>query len=122
MRIQTGSVLPLPEGLQDPGHLVLGSRATYKTGIVYRFSIDMVPIYLNYNHQKKTFCLQTRPYNQPGIRERFEREVDGENKYRYRLSISGTDMDGRQPTLTEYAYQPGIWHRSFIKDRIEECR
>ncbi len=122
MRIQKGSVSPQPEGLKDPDQLVFGARATYKPGILYKFTIDLVPIYLNYNYQTKAWCLQEKPYQQPGIRERFEREVSSENKYRYRISISGTDLDGRQPTLTENTYQPSIWHRSYVREQIPSCR
>lgn len=122
MRIQKGTVSPDPEGLKDPNQLVFGARATYKSGITYRFVIDLVPIYLSYNYQTKSWCLQDKPYQQPGIRERFEREVSSENKYRYRISISGTELEGRQPTLTEYVYKPSIWHRSYVSEQIPTCR
>ncbi|MGE0133176.1 MAG: hypothetical protein AB7U82_34295 [Blastocatellales bacterium] len=79
---------------------------------------------------RKTPCgLQTKAYSrqtgqqgiQMGLRERFEREAMSEVKVRYRLTVSGTDLDGRQPMLTENAYAPVVWYRGYLKEGAGEC-
>lgn len=127
LRILRSSVTPLPEGLQNGQQLFSGGRQTFKGGVTYNFTIEMVPSYANYIEQKKSFCLATKSYlqanpqGQPGLRERFEREVMSDTKVRYRISFSGTDLESRTPVLTENSYMPGAWHQSFIKDGVTEC-
>jgi hypothetical protein len=121
MRVHRGNVDPSPEGVKNPGQLVFGVRATFKTDVTYNFSVDLVPNYTIYNEQRKSFCMQTKPYNQQGVRERFEREVAGELKLRFRFSISGTDLDGRLPVLTENAYVPNAWYRGYQKEGAADC-
>jgi hypothetical protein len=121
MRILRGSVEPLPEGLQTPAQFFFGARAQFRADTVYRFSVDLVPNYAVFDEAKKSFCLQTKPYLQPGLRERFDREVRGEARIRYRLSFAGTDLDGRTPTLTENAYVPNRWYQGFVKEGSVDC-
>lgn len=122
LRVHRSTVEPLPEGLQQPQQMFFSGRPAFKSGVVYRFSVDLIPSYANYNDQKKSFCLMTKSYNQQGIRERFEREVTSATRFRYRLSFSGTDLEGRTPVLTENTYSPAVWHRGFIKDGVTECQ
>jgi len=56
------------------------------------------------------------------LRERFEREVMSETKLRYRLSISGIDLDGRQSLLTERSYAPIVWHQSYRREGAVDCQ
>lgn len=121
LRLHRSYIEPLPEGLQSPQQMFFSGRPTFKAGITYNLIVEMVPGYANYNEQKKSFCLATRSYSQQGIRERFEREVTSEAKVRFRLSFSGTDLEGRTPVLSENTYAPGVWHRSFMKDGVVEC-
>ena len=121
LRLYRSQIEPLPDGLQSPQQMFFSGRPTFKAGVTYNLTVEMVPGYANYNEQKKSFCLATRSYSQQGIRERFEREVTSEAKVRFRLSFSGTDLEGRTPVLTENTYAPGVWHRSFIKDGVAEC-
>jgi hypothetical protein len=121
LRVHRSNVEPLPEGLQNAQQLFFGGRPTFKGGITYNFTVEMVPGYANYNEPKKSFCLMTKSYSQQGVRERFDREVMSEIKVRYRLSVSGTDMEGRTPVLTENSYAPGTWHQGFLKDGVIEC-
>lgn len=121
LRVLRSNVEPMPEGLQSAQQIFAGARPTFKGGVTYRFTVEMVPGYANFNEAKKSFCLMTKSYNQPGVRERFDREVTSEAKVRYRLSFSGTDLEGRNPVLTENTYSPGAWHQSFIKDGVAEC-
>ncbi|MEK7829437.1 MAG: hypothetical protein AAB401_00040 [Acidobacteriota bacterium] len=122
LRLHRSQVEPLPDGLQTSQQMFFSGRPIFKAGITYNFTVEMVPGYAIYNEQKKNFCLQTRSYSQQGIRERFEREVTSEAKVRFRLSFSGTDLESRTPVLTENAYAPGAWHRSFTKDGVVECQ
>jgi hypothetical protein len=64
----------------------------------------------------------TKSYRQQGIRERFDREVMSEQRIRYRLSFSGSDLDGRTPTLTENAYVPNAWFQGFVREGVVECQ
>jgi hypothetical protein len=56
------------------------------------------------------------------LRERFEREVMSETKIRYHLSISGIDLDGRQPLLTERSYAPIAWYQSYRREGAVDCQ
>jgi hypothetical protein len=131
MRVHKGSVEPEPDGAQKSNQWVFGGRGTFKAGVVYNFSVDLIPNYIFFNDQKGAFCLQTKAYIQPsgpgatghpGLRERFEREVTGETKLRYRLSISGVDLDGRQPLLTEGSYAPNTWYQSYRREGAVDCQ
>lgn len=129
MRVHKGSVEPEPDGAQKSSQWIFGGRGTFKAGVVYNFSVDLVPNYIFFNEQKGAFCLQTKTYVQsggpgghPGLRERFEREVMSEIKNRYRLSISGVDLDGRQSLLTERTYAPIAWHQSYRREGAVDCQ
>jgi len=121
LRVHRSNIEPLPEGLQNAQQLFFGGRPTFKGGVTYKFMIEMVPGYDSYNEQKKSFCLMTKSYSQQGVRERFDREVMSEIKLRFRLSVSGTDMEGRTPVLSENTYAPSAWHQGFLKDGVLEC-
>jgi hypothetical protein len=132
MRVHSGSVEPEPDGAQKSNQWIFGGRGTFKAGVVYNFTVDLIPNYASFNEQKGAFCLQTKAYSQQGgqggqggqqgLRERFEREVTSEVKIRYRLAISGTDLDGRQPMLTENTYAPNAWYQSFRKEGAADCQ
>lgn len=122
MRQIRSSVTPLPEGVTQPQQVLYAGRILYKRDQPYEFTVDLVPNYVIYNEQQKKYCLQSRAFSQGDMRERFEREVKGETRIRYRFSISGTDYDGRQPTLTEKGYAPGVWYASLMKEGVLECQ
>ncbi|MGH9845196.1 MAG: hypothetical protein ACREEM_41295, partial [Blastocatellia bacterium] len=121
MRILRGTVEPMLEGLQNPTQFFFGARANFRGDTLYNFTVDLVPNYATFDEQKKSFCLTTKTYSQPGLRERFDREVTSELKVRYRLSFSGADLDGRTPTLTENAYVPNRWYLGFGREGAGEC-
>ncbi len=130
MRVHKGSVEPAPDGVQNPSQGIFGGRGNFKAGVVYNFTADLIPNYVAFNEQKNSFCLQTKAYSQQAgqqgsqtsLRERFEREVTSEMKIRYRLTISGADLDGRQPVLTENAYRPMAWYQGYLKEGAGECQ
>jgi hypothetical protein len=122
LRVHRGTVEPSPDGLQNNAQWMVGGRGNFKAGTDYNFTIDLIPNYAVFNEQKKSFCLQTKSYSQPGLRERFEREVMSETRIRYRLSVSGTDLDGRQPSLTETAYVPGVWYQGYLMEGARDCQ
>ncbi len=122
MRVRKGSVEPAPEGVQNPEQLVFGVRAVFKTDVIYNFTVDLIPNYAVYNDQKKSFCLQTKAYSQQGMRERFEREAASELKLRFRFAVSGTDLDGRLPTLTENTYTPAVWYLGYRREGATDCQ
>ncbi|HKX33576.1 MAG TPA: hypothetical protein VJ302_38210 [Blastocatellia bacterium] len=121
MRVHKVSVEPWPENLDNPTQLAFGARATFSQRPTYNFTIDLVPNYTVYNEQKG-FCLQSKAYNQPSLRERFEREVTSEQKLRFRFSVPGTDIDGRLPTLTENTYIPNVWRLGYLKEGAKDCQ
>jgi hypothetical protein len=131
MRVHKGSVEPEPDGAQKSSQWLFGGRGTFKAGVVYNFSVDLIPNYVFFNEQKGSFCLQTKAYIQsggpagpaghPGLRERFEREVMSDIKIRYRISISGIDLDG-QPVLTERTYAPNAWYQSYRREGAVDCQ
>lgn len=121
MRIIRGTVEPAPDGMQNPQIFFSGGRAEFKGGDVYRFTVDLIPVYAAYDDQKKTFCINTKSYNQPGLKERFDRELISEQKTRYRVSFAGTDLDGRLPALTENVYVPNVWYQGFSREKISDC-
>jgi hypothetical protein len=121
MRVQRGAVDPLPDGVQKTEQMVFGVRAVFKPGVDYNFTVDLIPNYVIYNDQKKSFCLQTKAYSQQGMRERFEREAAGEQKLRFRFALSGADLDGRLPTLTENAYTPARWYLAYRREGAGDC-
>jgi hypothetical protein len=131
MRVHKGFVEPEPDGAQKSSQWLFGGRGTFKAGVAYNFSVDLLPTYIFFNEQKGSFCMQTKPYIQsggsagpaghPGLRERFEREVMSDTKIRYRISISGIDLDG-QPVLTERAYAPNSWYQSYRREGAVDCQ
>jgi len=62
------------------------------------------------------------PAGHPGLRERFDREVMSETKIRYRISISGIDLDGWQPLQTERTYAPNAWDQSYRCEGAVDCQ
>ncbi len=125
MRVHRGSVEPGPDGATKSNQWIFGGRGTFKAGVVYKFTVDMIPNYAVFNEQKGAFCLQAKAYGaqggQPALRERYEREVTSEVKIRYRFAVSGTDLDGRQPSLTENAYTPNTWRQGYRREGAVEC-
>jgi hypothetical protein len=111
----------MPQVTTNQGQMVIGVRAGFRPESIYNFTVDMVPNYATYNEQNQTFCLQTKIHGQQGIRERLMREETNDLRVRFRLTISGTDIDGRQPALTENAYNPGLWFQSYLKEGILDC-
>jgi hypothetical protein len=122
MRVMRSAVMPLPEGVQSPTQVLFTGRAIYKRAAEYQFTVDLVPNYVIYQEPQKKFCLQTKGFLQGGMRERFEREITGEGRQRYRVTISGTDYDGRQMNLTEKAYVPNVWYTGLQKEGAVECQ
>ncbi|MEP7271740.1 MAG: hypothetical protein ABI882_09555, partial [Acidobacteriota bacterium] len=121
MRVHRLEVAPVPEGPQPAVAMRYMARASYKANQLYRFTIDMVPNYAQYNEQKRNFCIMSKAFSY-GSSERFLSEVTSETKVRFRISIMGTDIDGRQPGTSEHTYVPNMWYTGFLKDGSAECQ
>lgn len=121
LRVYRATLTPAPEGLTATPQLFFGARPVFKGGVVYEFTVDLVPNYAQYQEPKRAFCLQTKAYSQAGLRERFEREVMSQARVRFRFSITGSDLDGRQPSLTEHSYVPNDWYQNYRKEGAAEC-
>ena len=122
LRIARSTVAPLPENADQPNQILFSGRARYQSGVPYTFTVDLVPNFAMWREDKKDYCLMTRSYNSPGMKERFERELNSDERLRYRVTISGTDLDGRQSNLTEKGYAPRLWLQSFTKENVGECQ
>ena len=122
LRLARSTVAPLPENADQPNQILFSGRARYLSGVAYTFTVDLVPNFALWREDKKDYCLMTRSYNSPGMKERFERELNSDERLRYRVTISGTDLDGRQANLTEKGYAPKLWLQSFQKENVGECQ
>ena len=122
MRLLRSTVTPRPDGVLNPEQVLYTGRTVYKRDQVYEFTVDLVPNYVIFNEAQKTYCMHIRAFSQGDMRERFDREVKSETRLRYRFSFSGTDYDGRQPTLTAQSYAPGAWFASLQKEGAGECQ
>jgi len=121
LRVQRVEIAPLPEGPQSAVTMRYLSRASYRANQPYRFTVDLVPNYAQYNDQKHAFCVMAKAFSY-GSRDRFLNEVTNEARMRFRISIMGTDIDGRQPATTEQSYIPNLWYSSFLKEGASECQ
>ncbi len=115
------TIEPRPEGLTSSGDLRYISRAMYRGGQVYRFTIDLIPNYAIYLEPSRSFCIAVKTFAQ-GTRDRFYAEVTSDARLRFRYSISGTDYDGRQPVTTDQAYIPNSWYQGYLRDGAVECQ
>ncbi|MCI0659578.1 MAG: hypothetical protein L0220_00740 [Acidobacteria bacterium] len=122
MRVHRASVDPLPNGMENQDQLFFGARATFRPGQVYNFTIDLIPSFVNYIDHKKEFCIQRKAYSQQGNRERFERQVTSRLKLRYRFTLTGTNLDRPQPSLTHNTYVPLVWYQSYLKEGAVDCQ
>ncbi len=122
LRLARSTVAPLPENADQPNQILFNGRARYQSNVPYTFTVDLVPNFAMWREDKKDYCLMTRSYNGPGLKERFERELNGDERLRYRLTIGGTDLDGRQSNMTEKGYSPRLWLQSFTKENVGECQ
>jgi hypothetical protein len=124
LKVHQFEIAPLPDGANNsaqPPQVRYLSRAFYKAGQDYRYTIDLIPNYALYNEQKRSFCIATRTFSH-NSRERFTSEVMSDTKLRFRIAIQGTDMDGRQPQLTGQTYIPNTWYSGYLKDGAPECQ
>src|SRR5262245_61580645 len=122
MRVHRASVDPLPDGMENQDQLFFGARAMFKPGQVYNFTVDLIPNFVNYLDHKKEFCIQRKAYSQQGSRERFERQVTSRLKLRYRFTLTGTNLDRPQPSLTHNTYVPFVWYQSYLKEGAVDCQ
>jgi len=122
MRVHRATVDPLPDGMENQDQLFFGARATFKPGRVYNFTVDLIPNFVIYTDHKKGFCIQRKAYSQQGNRDRFERQVTSRLKLRYRFTLTGTDLDRPQPSLTQNTYVPLVWYQSYLKEGAVDCQ
>lgn len=121
MKVHRFEIAPLPEGPQSAPQLRYLTRAFYKAGQEYSFTVDLIPNYVLFNEQTQTFCIAMRTFSHTS-RDRFTSEITNESRMRFRIAIQGTEMDGRQPQLTGLSYVPNSWYSSYMKGGVGECR
>lgn len=123
LQIHQASVSPQPVEMSQP-NWTHSTRARFRAGIEYQFVIDLVPAYAFVLNDGKGFCLNYRPYNQPnqpGLMERFEREISGRQRTRFRFNVSGSNFEGRTIALTEKSYVPVDWLNGLKRDGAPLC-
>lgn len=103
------------------GDWIPGSRTTFFADTDYDFIVDLVPHYAQWQEKEGRFCVQSKPYLQTGLRERFERDISGRQRLRFRLMIGGSDLEGRGGTVTEQSYQPVSWLEGLKREGAAEC-
>ena len=121
LRTHKVTIDPAPDGLPPSVELRYISRAMYRGGQSYRFTIDLVPNYATFLDAGRGFCIAVKTFAQ-GTRDRFFAEITNEARLRFRFSITGTDYDGRQPVSTVQTYTPSAWYKGYLKDGALECQ
>jgi len=121
LRVHRSSVSPQPAEV-NASAWTLDTRAKFSAGVEYRFVVDLVPGYALTMGEGGKFCLNYRPYAQPELINRFENEISSQRRTRFRLSVSGSDLEGRMTSLTEQTYIPDTWLRGLRQEGAGECR
>jgi hypothetical protein len=122
LRFVRSRVTPLPDNADPTGQVLFNGRASYQRGIPYEFTVDLLPNFAIYREAQKDYCLMTRQYSGPGMKEKFDREIGSDERVRYRITLNGTDLDGRQLTLTANGYTPRLWYQNLLKEGVGECQ
>jgi hypothetical protein len=120
LRVRQVSVTPLPAEMEQTGWLS-NARGRYLADVEYQFVVDMIPYYAWWQGPENGYCIQSKPYIQPGNRERFDRDVGSQQRLRFRFSVNGSDLEGRIGPLTEKTYVPATWLRSLKLEGAGEC-
>lgn len=120
LQIHQASVSPQPMEMSQPTW-THSTRARFRAGVEYQFVIDLVPAYALSQGGAKGFCLNYRTYNQPGLLERFEREISGRQRTRFRFNVSGSNFEGRTIAVTEKSYAPVDWLNGLKRSGAQPC-
>lgn len=121
LRVLRSSVTPQPTGMNG-SVWTLNVRASFEAGREYSFVIDLVPSYALTTGNDEKFCLNYRPYSQPDLVNRFEKEISSRRRQRFRFSVSGSDFEARVTALTEQSYVPEVWRLGLQREGATECR
>lgn len=121
LRVHNSSVSPQPAEVSGAAW-TLNTRARFSAGVEYEFVVDLVPSYALTSSDGGRFCLNYRPYTQPELINRFEKEISSQRRTRFRLNVSGSDLEGRMSALTEQTYIPDTWLRGLRQEGAVECR
>lgn len=121
LQIHQATVSPQPIEMSQPAWSHI-TRGRFQAGIEYQFVIDLVPSYAFAQGGEKGFCLNYRPYsNQPGLLERFEREISSRQRARFRFNVSGSNFEGRMVAVTEKTYLPVDWLNGLKREGAALC-
>lgn len=110
---------PTPENQSQPVHccppVPTPTRGTYRKGITYRFTVDLVPnfIWVERSHGTTHSCFQS-----------VDPQVVGSTKTRFRVRITSTDYggwEGGPPQLTSNDYSLKAFYDTAAASGIKEC-
>ena len=118
MKPLRGNIAPAPEfrGSSSLTNLIAHrGRASYRAGVTYSFTIDMVPDYVIQGVRSGRFCLYER---------KFERRLDrwaavraGTAPVPYSLSINDLDYDAEVPSF----FPQRTFYESFVQAGATDC-
>ena len=120
MRAIRTVVEPPPEGAVATSAVQYLGPAKYKGDLLYNFTVDLIPNYVTFNDQQRTFCIARKVFGQSSP-ARFEGEITSEDKIRFRIVITGTNYDGSKPIFTEHSYVPNVMYTGFLKEGMGDC-
>lgn len=96
-----------------------GSEAWYKAGVVYRFTVKLIPDFVGQNANKTTFCVDEQHYKNKvtSLRIWQKMKVDS-SPVGYRIFLSGMSGGGD----TEPFDPPKVYYDGFLKEGAVKCK
>lgn len=96
-----------------------GSEAWYKGGVVYHFTINLIPDFVGQNATKTKFCVDEKHYENKAASLRVWQRMKLEsNPVEYRIFLSGMSDGGD----TEPFAPPKVFYDGFIKEGAVKCK
>jgi len=95
-----------------------GSEAFYKRGVVYHFTIKLVPDFVGQNKDKTRFCVDEEEFKtNPKSQQLWQKMKQDPRPIAYRIFMSQVAWGGE----TQPADPPKIYYEGFLKDGAVKC-
>ena len=121
MKVTDEKIEPLPEvqySFQLPDLLKYDTGATYKTGVTYHFTVDLVPDYVIQNATKDKFCIYVRKFSgSQKMQAIWDNLRSNGAPIKYRVEIRNSDFNGE----TEPFHSQKSFLASFVKEGAQDC-
>ena len=96
-----------------------GSEAWYKGGVVYHFTIKLVPDFIRHNVNETKLCVDERHYEIKGTSlQMWQRMKEDSRPVAYRIFLYGMSDGGDTDPLDP----PKIYYDGFLKDGAVKCK